>query len=206
MLTTRFRLLLGRLRLLPGRLAPLLLAPALLAPGATASAPVADPRPVLLADPRPVLGELTPFAADAPAATPLWVPPLSGRLDITGPYRAPPHRYGAGHRGIDLRASPGDSVVAPAAGTVTFSGRVVDREVVSVRVDERTVYSLEPVRGGVVAGSQVAAGALLGEVDRGGHCGTECVHLGVRVEGEYVTPLRYLLPRPRLLPTGGEPP
>jgi hypothetical protein len=28
----------------------------------------------------------------------------------------------------------------------------------------------------------------------------ECIHLGVRVDGDYVNPLRYFLGRPRLVP------
>lgn len=138
------------------------------------------------------------LAADG-APTGLWIPPL-GSLEVTGPYSAPPHRYGSGHRGIDLAATAGMAVVAPASGTVLFAGAVVDRPVVSVRVDERTVYSLEPVSSGLAAGDPVAAGAVLGEVAGGGHCLQECVHLGVRVGGEYVNPLRYLRGRPVLLP------
>src|SRR5690606_14701135 len=100
---------------------------------------------------------------------------------------------GSGHRGIDLAAAPGATVAAPAAGTVSFTGTVVDRAVISVRVDERTVYSLEPVASDLVPGDRVASGALLGEAAVGGHCSSECVHLGVRVDGEYVNPLRYLM-------------
>ncbi|WP_443208538.1 hypothetical protein [Salinibacterium sp. PAMC 21357] len=36
-----------------------------------------------------------------------------------------------------------------------------------------------------------------------GHCTRPCLHFGVRVEGEYVSPLNYLsgIPRAVLLPT-----
>ncbi|QBE47743.1 M23 family metallopeptidase [Leucobacter triazinivorans] len=132
----------------------------------------------------------------------LWVPPVGGPFEITGPYRAPPHRYGAGHRGIDFAAAPGTALIAPATGTVSFSGRVVDRDVLSIRVDERTVYTLEPVRSTLPVGAAVTSGAVIGEAASGGHCLAECVHLGVRVDDEYVNPLRYLLPRPVLLPAG----
>jgi murein DD-endopeptidase MepM/ murein hydrolase activator NlpD len=141
-----------------------------------------------------------PVATLAPGA--LWVPPIGGPLEVSGPYRAPPHRYGSGHRGIDLAARPGEAVIAPAAGTVSFSGAVVDRGVLSIRVDDRTVDTLEPVRSALSVGEAVASGAVVGEAASGGHCLAECVHLGVRVEGEYVNPLRYLLQRPVLLPLG----
>jgi len=143
--------------------------------------------------------ETRPAPAAGSTAATLWVSP-TGALEVTGPYRAPPHRYGSGHRGIDLAAAPGATVAAPAAGTVSFTGTVVDRAVISVRVDERTVYSLEPVASDLVPGDRVASGALLGEAAVGGHCSSECVHLGVRVDGEYVNPLRYLMHRPVLLP------
>lgn len=146
---------------------------------------------------KPSAVALAALAAERPPT--LWIPPF-GSLDVTGPYRPPPHRYGSGHRGIDLAAAGGTTVVAPTSGTVTFAGTVVDRPVVSVRASEGVVYSLEPVRSRLAAGDAVAAGDLLGEVAGGGHCLEECVHLGVRVSGEYVNPLRYFRSRPQLLP------
>ncbi|MFV0435627.1 MAG: peptidoglycan DD-metalloendopeptidase family protein [Leucobacter sp.] len=128
-----------------------------------------------------------------------WIPPL-GTFEVSGPFRAPEHRYGSGHRGIDLVSSQGMAVSAPAAGTVVFAGRVVDRPVITVRVSERTVYSMEPVASALAEGDTVAAGALLGTVASGGHCADECVHFGVRVEGEYVNPVGYFTDRPVLLP------
>src|SRR5690606_24541989 len=68
--------------------------------------------------------ETRPAPAAGSTAATLWVSP-TGALEVTGPYRAPPHRYGSGHRGIDLAAAPGATVAAPAAGTVSFTGTVV---------------------------------------------------------------------------------
>ncbi|WP_449281599.1 murein hydrolase activator EnvC family protein [Leucobacter sp.] len=177
-------------------IAPLLVVIPLLAHGAGV------PSPGLVASPDAQQASAPRGSAGTPDAAVLWVPPVGGLFEVSGPYRAPPHRYGSGHRGIDLAASPGQAVVAPAAGTVSYSGRVVDRGVLSIRVDERTVYTLEPVSSGLSAGAAVTSGAVLGEVASGGHCLAECVHLGVRVDGEYVNPLRYLLRRPVLLPLG----
>ncbi|WP_125099963.1 M23 family metallopeptidase [Leucobacter chromiireducens] len=147
---------------------------------------------------------LAPSATGAPGAqhtdAALWRSPLAGALDVSGAFRAPETPYTSGHRGVDLPAVPGELVSAPAAGTVTFAGTVVDRPLVSVRVDDATVYSLEPVSSTVTAGQRVVAGAQLGEAARGGHCAAECVHLGVRVDDEYVSPMRFLLGRPVLLP------
>lgn len=130
----------------------------------------------------------------------LWEPPLGSPLRVAAAYSLPDGPYRAGHRGIDLPASPGDTVHSPAGGVVSFVGTVVDRPVVSVRVDARTVVSLEPVESGVQAGDAVQRGAVLGTVASGGHCAADCLHLGVRVDGAYVNPMRFLRPRPVLLP------
>ncbi|MEJ6490088.1 M23 family metallopeptidase [Leucobacter sp. USCH14] len=129
-----------------------------------------------------------------------WLPPLETGLVLLEPFRAPPHEYGPGHRGIDLAADPGAVVRAPAGGTVSFAGTVVDRPVVSVRVDEHTVYSMEPVTSGLRQGDSVGIGSPIGVVDDGGHCDSRCLHLGVRIDGGYENPMRYFVSRPVLLP------
>lgn len=138
---------------------------------------------------------------DASAST-RWLPPLDPPLHISGPYRAPPGPYASGHRGIDLPAKPGAIVIAPVAGNVNFAGTVVDRGVVSVRVDADTVLSIEPVDPGSLpnVGDSVERGQVLGTSAAGGHCAEECIHLGVRVDGEYVNPGRYFFAKPVLLP------
>ena len=129
-----------------------------------------------------------------------WAPPLGRPISVVGPYRAPPHKYGAGHRGIDLPALPGEVLLAPIAATVSFAGPVAGRGVISLRVDERTVVSIEPVAAGHAAGVAVGRGQQIGTVASGGHCGSECIHLGVRVDDEYVNPMRFFANRPVLLP------
>lgn len=159
---------------------------------------------VALLVPAPVSAAAVPATArEASAAAhpdPLWLPPFGAPLIVSGPYRAPPSPYASGHRGIDMPAVPGATVQAPAAGTVTFVGRVVDRDTVTIRADTRTLYSVEPVTSQLTVGDTVAAGSVLGIVASGGHCAAECAHLGVRVDDEYVSPLRYLLGVPVLLP------
>ena len=90
--------------------------------------------------------------------------------------------------------------MAPASGVVAFNGTVVDRGTLSIRVDDRTVLSLEPVVSELSVGDRVTAGDAIGSLGAGGHCDRECLHLGVRVEDSYVNPLRYLLGKPTLLP------
>lgn len=134
-----------------------------------------------------------------------WLPPFGSPLEISGPYKPPATRYGSGHRGIDLPAAPGDTPRAPVAGIVSFVGTVADRAVLSIQVDDRTVVSFEPLEqpedeGALKKGDTVARGQQLGIVADGGHCYAECLHLGVRVNGEYVNPLRYFYAAPVLLP------
>ncbi|QYM75900.1 M23 family metallopeptidase [Leucobacter luti] len=129
-----------------------------------------------------------------------WLSPLAGQLVVSGPYLAPPTPYSSGHRGIDLPAAPGAAVRAPEGGTVSFVGSVVDRDTITIRVNATTVYSIEPLTSPLSVGSTVPRGGSVGTIASGGHCESECVHLGVRVNEEYVSPLRFLLGAPVLLP------
>ncbi len=150
-----------------------------------------------------LLGALLALPSAASADSPYWLPPLGTPLEVSGPYRPPPTPYASGHRGIDLPAAPGELVHAPVGGVVSFVGQVADRHVLSVRVDSRTVVSFEPIEqadAALTEGAQVLPRQPLGIVAEGGHCLDECLHLGVRVDDEYVNPLRYFLGKPVLLP------
>jgi murein DD-endopeptidase MepM/ murein hydrolase activator NlpD len=129
-----------------------------------------------------------------------WDWPTDGTHSIVRPYIAPATPFGPGHRGIDLAS--GGTLLAPADGVVFFSGWVVDRGVLSIDHGGGVMSSYEPVTTTLVAGDVVHRGDALGEVQPG-HCSRLCVHLGVRLNGEYVSPLLYLggVPRSVLLPT-----
>ncbi|QCR20683.1 peptidoglycan DD-metalloendopeptidase family protein [Agrococcus sp. SGAir0287] len=155
--------------------------------------------------------------ADAPASTAADVPEsLRGSLAWPVPraavlraFAAPSAPWGAGHRGIDVAALPGTTVAAATAGTVTFAGTVVDRPVVTIRMEDapwEVLVTVEPVAPSVVAGDVVAAGDPIG-VLVGGHrpCGA-CIHLGVRIDGAYANPMGLLgAERAVLLPLGAAP-
>ena len=71
--------------------------------------------------------------------------------------------WGAGHRGVDLAGSAGQSVHAALAGTVRFAGLIAGRGVVVVdHGDTRTTY--EPVDATVAVGSSVATGRPIGRL------------------------------------------
>lgn len=133
--------------------------------------------------------------------TPSWEWPVEPPRAIVRPFVAPATPYSAGHRGIDISVTV-DRVRAPADGVVHFSGVVVDRPVLSIRHADGLLSSYEPVESPLTAGDAVARGDEIGTV-LPGHCDTICLHFGVRLDGEYVSPLNYVggLPRSILLPT-----
>ncbi len=151
---------------------------------------------------------LTIIAAAAPDAAALptdGVRPVPG--EVTSAYRAPANNWLPGHRGVDLAAAPGEPVLAPTAGVVSFAGTVVDRQVVSIRLSERVrssvaVVSLEPVAAVVVKGQRVRSGQLVGYQSPGAHCQDRCVHLSLRLDGRYADPMALLAAGLRLLPVG----
>ncbi|GAA2232133.1 hypothetical protein GCM10009851_16490 [Herbiconiux moechotypicola] len=120
-------------------------------------------------------------------ASPMWVWPVASAV-VVREFRAPMTRYSAGHRGIDLVTQPGEEVVAPTDGVVSFAGVVGERSVVSVAHAGGLVSTLEPVAAAVHAGEAVARGQPLGTVATGGHCDSACLHLGVRRDGGYINP------------------
>ncbi len=127
-------------------------------------------------------------AAAAPRAA--WQWPVDQPRAIMRPFIAPETPYSSGHRGIDVLADSGD-LFAPADGTVHFAGVVVDRPVLSIQHAGGLLSSFEPVETRLVKGDAVARGDPIGTV-LPGHCSTTCLHLGVRLDGEYVSPLLYL--------------
>lgn len=171
----------------------LVVAALLLAPGTT------DARSAVAAPSTAVAGGIS----EEPVAG--WEWPLEPPVRVTEPFRAPPTPYAAGHRGIDLAAAPGTLVRAAADGVVAFAGPVAGRGVLSIAHGDGVVSAIEPVAASVAVGDHVTAGAVVAVTSDGGHCDGGCVHFGVRVHGEYVSPLLFLggLPRAVLLPLAG---
>jgi murein DD-endopeptidase MepM/ murein hydrolase activator NlpD len=144
-----------------------------------------------------------PAARGAIADT--WAWPVEPPWQIERGYLAPPTPYGIGHRGIDLAAPQATPVLAPASGTVLFAGTVVDRGVISIDHGNGVTSSYEPVAAAVVTGQRVQSGDVVGVVSGlhtwpSGACA--CVHMGTRVNGEYLSPLAFLsaIDRAVLLP------
>ncbi|WP_326703253.1 M23 family metallopeptidase [Streptomyces cyaneofuscatus] len=145
---------------------------------------------------------------------PVW--PLAGRPAVLRGWEPPATPYGPGHRGVDLAARPGDTVVAAATGRVSFAGRVAGRGVLVIELAGsgvpplRTTY--EPVRALVDKGAEVVAGQPVGVLETGPfHCAGGCLHWGLRRGDAYLDPLTLLPPAllrrgpSRLLPVFGVP-
>ncbi|MGP9680358.1 MULTISPECIES: murein hydrolase activator EnvC family protein [unclassified Brachybacterium] len=139
-----------------------------------------------------------------------WQWPTSAPHEVAAPFEAPPHRYGPGHRGIDVRvAGDGAEIRAVDAGTVRFSGMVAGRGVVSVQHADGLISTYEPVAGAVEESQAVEAGDVLGTIadPEASHCSSEvCLHLGARRGQDYIDPLLLLGGRGPsvLLPWGGQ--
>jgi len=145
--------------------------------------------------PRPPARLVLRVAAGALAAVVtagLWSWPVPPPHPIARPYVAPTAPWAPGHRGIDIRALEGAEVRAPDAGVVHFAGWVVDRPVVSIRHAGGVLSSFEPVQPAVETGDVVTRGDVIGVLQAGGHCATPCLHLGARIDGQYVNPLLFL--------------
>jgi murein DD-endopeptidase MepM/ murein hydrolase activator NlpD len=145
-------------------------------------------------------------AVTAPGSTGFVLPVAPPPLLLT-PFAPPANRYGAGHRGVDLAAAPGATVVAAGAGRVVFAGMLAGRGVVSIEHAGGLRTTYEPVTAAVSAGSVVAAGQQIGAVEPG-HAGcvpASCLHWGARLPDRvYLDPMSLLAPwRVRLLPWSG---
>jgi murein DD-endopeptidase MepM/ murein hydrolase activator NlpD len=145
-----------------------------------------------------VTGGVAAQAAESPAPR---RGPLVARFHVPVPgpifdgWRPPATPYGAGNRGIDLWAAPGEAVVAVADGRVTFAGQVGGRWFVVTehphpsQVSGATGTATVRITLGFVAAVHVATGAMV-RVGQLVATAAGPVHVGLR-RGE-----AYLDPRP----------
>jgi murein DD-endopeptidase MepM/ murein hydrolase activator NlpD len=158
---------------------------------------------VLAAAFAPLPAAAEPASLGAVAAPLRWTAPLDGDPAVTRPFEAPPHPFGAGHRGMDLVGAPGSPVLAAGDGVVAFAGWVAGRPLVSIDHADGLRTTYEPVDASVGAGRAVSRGSPIGTLAVG-HAGCPvqaCLHWGLRRGEAYLDPLLLLHPpRVRLLP------
>ena len=138
----------------------------------------------------------------------VWRVPLAPPAQLINQYRQPSSDYSAGHRGVDYQVSLDESVFAPADGLVWFVGRVVNRNIVSLKHGTGILTEFEPVCSTLTVGESVAIGEVIGLVCDAGssyrqHCdAARCIHFSMRSDGHYLSPLALIggLNPSRLLP------
>lgn len=81
---------------------------------------------------------------------------------VLRPAEIPNENWKKGHRGVDIKAQPGDVVVASAAGTIAFAGVVAGTPTVSVDHRSRVRTTYEPVVAKVRVGQKVRRGDPIG--------------------------------------------
>jgi murein DD-endopeptidase MepM/ murein hydrolase activator NlpD len=150
-----------------------------------------------------------PLAFDRPNSSDSgWQLPFAQPHRLVRQYLQPTSDYSAGHRGVDFAAQPGDLVMAPADGTVSFANFLVNRPVIAIKHGSGLVTELEPACADVEVGDAVMRGQRIGKACNGGsdyanHCANEfCLHFSLRLNGKYLSPLALIggLNPSRLLP------
>ncbi|MFI2104795.1 murein hydrolase activator EnvC family protein [Isoptericola sp. NPDC019693] len=135
-----------------------------------------------------------------------WTRPVPG--EVVHPFDPPAEEWGAGHRGVDLAATTGEPVRAPAPGVVSFAGQVAGKPVVVVAHADGLRSTFEPVTASRGRGDAVAAGDVVGTLAAGsGHCAPAgCLHWGVLRGEVYLDPLALLGEAPPIVLLPGAPP
>ena len=155
---------------------------------------------ILLAVMLAITNAVVASSAALPTADYTW--PIPMPHSVVRAFEAPPHPWSAGHRGVDLGAAAGTTVVAAGPGSVTFSGVVAGRGVVTVRHPDGRRTTYEPLDDRIPSGSGVSAGTPIGRLaGNGSHCAPRsCLHWGLLVGDDgYRDPLTLLTRREIIL-------
>lgn len=139
----------------------------------------------------------TPSAQAAPEGSQDLGWPLSPTPTVVRRFEPPDKRWLAGHRGVDLAAPAGSTVLAAGPGVINFAGTVAGKPVVSVRHPDGLLTTYEPVTASVAQGSVVARGSPIGVLTTGHDgCRSPCLHWGARrgagASARYIDPLALL--------------
>ena len=141
----------------------------------------------MLSSPAPATSTAAPATSSRQYAWPVRGPVLRR-------FEAPAGPYGAGHRGIDIGAPFGTTVVAAEDGVVAFSGWVAGSLFVSIDHPDgiRTTYSwLSDAR--VRKGQKVTKGEAIGTTGHGHPADpSPHLHFGARAGDVYIDPMLLL--------------
>jgi len=125
----------------------------------------------------------------------IWVKPVP-LFQVQREFLAPISLYGPGHRGLDFVIEDNQNLIAPTAGLITFSGTVVNRNIVTMKTKSGYLISFEQVCSPLSQGDVVEQGQMLGQFcsiseDYEQHCDS-CVHFSVRGNHGYLSPELFL--------------
>lgn len=124
-----------------------------------------------------------------------WISPTDEAPKVAKDFQPPAKKWLSGHRGVDLTVAFHGQVHAPADGTVSHVGKVVDRHTITIDHGDGLKSSFEPVDSDLKKGDKVRKGQVIGVLENGSHCAAAvraCVHWGVRLNGDYVNPLQFV--------------
>ena len=131
----------------------------------------------------------------SPQHTELLQPPVANP-QLVRSYVQPTSDYSAGHRGVDYRVALGEQLLAPTTGRVWFAGKVVNREIISIKSDASgALLELEPACASVEAGQIVTIGSAIGQACDADssyrqHCqAMRCLHFSYRIAEGYLSPI-----------------
>lgn len=113
--------------------------------------------------------------------------PLENDVQVLKQFQLFEYPWRGGHTGIDVRAMNGSKVLSPANGKVWFAGSVAGREVLTLEIDN-FLLSFDSVTPLVITGQSVQKGQVVANVTNQ-HCASNCLHIGLRVSGNYLNPL-----------------
>lgn len=139
----------------------------------------------------------TPSAHAAPEGSSDFGWPLSPTPAVVRRFEPSEKRWLAGHRGVDLAAPSGSTVLAAGSGVINFAGTVAGKPVVSVRHPDGLLTTYEPVTATVSEGAAVTRGSPIGVLEAGHEgCRSPCLHWGARrgagTSAQYLDPLALL--------------
>lgn len=127
----------------------------------------------------------------------IWATPIPDFVDRHySNFYLPAESWGKGHRGIDMKVETNETLYAPFAGEIHFVGKVVDRQVVTLKSASGLLASFEPVCSELSNSEEIEKGQAFGfacqaDDEYKSHC-DGCVHFSVRSEFGYLNPLLFV--------------
>ena len=127
----------------------------------------------------------------------IWPCPASSRITSNfGDRESPTEGASSNHQGIDVGAATGSNILAAASGEViisTYSYSAGNYIMINHGGGVYTVYMhCSELLAGV--GDQVSQGQVIAKVGSTGYSTGSHLHFGVRLNGSYVNPLKYVSP------------